>query len=444
MTAPDTTDLVDMTGLTGLTGISGVQLAGRTVDITFDGSVVNTIRPHDPGTSENMLDLRGYSVLPATADPHAHLDKSRSWDLVNPPVGDLPGAVDAWSAAAARFSEEDILTRARGTALSMLAAGTTAVRSHVDVYPDAITGTDPFRGIRAVDQLRRELEGMTTLQIVALIPASTPVSRVAQLVAGALDTGADLVGGAPHLAHDPLSQTDALIDAAEAHAVGCDLHIDEFTEVGAAGSPNARTSRTQTIHRYAERVTGWPEGRDRAAGHCCRLSGMTAAELDTTAVELRAAHIPVIALPATNLYLQASDSRGIAPVTALREKGVRVAAGGDNVADPFNPTGRADALETASLLITAAHQTPDQALGLVTTDARAAMNLPPAGPTPGARADLLCVRSPGPRSAGTAGPAPSTASLIAAAPSDRVVISSGRLVARTTSVTTYPHLRPST
>ncbi|MEJ6550456.1 amidohydrolase family protein [Corynebacterium sp. USCH3] len=423
--APGTPDTSDTSAPTRLAGVSGVRLAGETVDITFDGAVVGTVRPHDPDTTASMLDLRGYSVLPATADPHAHLDKSRSWDLVNPPVGDLPGAVDAWSSASARFSQDDILTRARGTALSMLAAGTTAVRSHVDVYPDAApgTGADPFRGIRAVHRLRRELEGMMTLQIVALIPASTPDALITDLVAGALEAGADLVGGAPHLAADPLAQTDALVDAAEAHAVGCDLHIDEFTDL----------TRAQTIHRYAERVTGWPGSLDRAAGHCCRLSGMTAAELDTTAVELRAAHMPVIALPATNLYLQASDSRGIAPLSILRRNGVRVAAGGDNIADPFNPTGRADALETAALLVTAAHQTPDQALDLVTSHARAVMGLPPGGPTPGARAELLCVRT-----AGT-----SAASLIAAAPSDRVVISAGRLVARTTSTTTYPHLRPS-
>lgn len=441
------TEIPGITDVTGLTGVSGVRLAGRTVDITFDGPLVGTVRPHNPGASEGLLDLCGYSIVPATADPHAHLDKSRSWDLVNPPVGDLPGAVDAWSMAAARFSQDDILARARDTALSMLAAGTTAVRSHVDVYPhpvaDTVTGTDPFRGIRAVNQLRQELDGVMTLQIVALIPASTPNLEISRVVTGALDAGADLVGGAPHLAEEPIAQTDALIDAAEAHAVGCDLHIDEFTEIDPTsfGAP-----RVQTIHHYAERVTGWPEGRDRAAGHCCRLSGMTASELDATAVELRAAHMPVIALPATNLYLQASGSRGIAPLTALREKGVRVGAGGDNVADPFNPTGRADALETAALLITAAHQTPDQALDLVTADARAAMGLPSAGPVPGARADLLCLRTPDDWRTDSTVSTDSTDSavpLIASAPSDRVVFSAGRLVARTTSMTTYPHLRPS-
>ena len=39
-----------------------------------------------------------------------------------------------------------------------------------------------------------------------------------------------------------------------------------------------------------------------------------------------------------------------------------VAAGADNIRDPFNPLGRTDPLETASLLAAAAHLTPAQAL----------------------------------------------------------------------------------
>ncbi|MGO1380038.1 amidohydrolase family protein [Corynebacterium sp. AOP36-E1-14] len=447
MTVTKMTTKTTKTQTAGIAGIAGVLLDGAPVDITFDGPLVDDVRPHVDGTVPvGHVDLRGYTVLPATADPHAHLDKSRSWDLVNPPVGDLPGAVAAWAAAASGFTEDDILARARDTALSMLAAGTTAVRTHVDVYPDTTSGStgptgatpDAFRGVRALHRLRWELSGVMALQIVALVPPSTPVTAVGDLVAGALEAGADLVGGAPHLAGDPLAQTDALVDAAETHHLGCDLHVDEYT-----GS-NTGHHRTATIHRYAERVTGWPAGRDRAAGHCCHLADLAEladpSELTATTDELVAADMPVIALPATNLYLQDAASRAIAPLSVLRAKGVRVAAGGDNVADPFNPTGRGDALETAALLVTAAHQTPTEALDLVTSDARNVMGLPPAGPTTGAVADLLCVRNPANPTAPTT-TAPSTTSLIAAAPSDRVVITAGRLVAHTTSTTTFPHLR---
>jgi cytosine deaminase len=430
-----------------LHGIAGVQLygapTGQLVDITVDGTTVTEVLPHDPSRMRaatvdgSWLDLHGYTVFPAAADPHTHLDKALSHDLVNPPAGDLDGAISSWVAAADGFTEEDILDRARCAARLMLAQGTTAARTHVDVYP--AEGPDlsdaPYRGIRALTRLREELTGLMTLQIVALVPAHTPDDQLTELTLGALDSGADLVGGAPHLAGDPLGQTDTLLDVAEARGVGCDLHTDEFL-AGSAGD------RTQTVHRYAERVTGWPADRIRGAGHCCRLSQMDEAELADTASSLKDAGIHVIALPATNLYLQGGDGppgprgRGIAPLTALRDHGVAVAAGGDNIRDPFNPTGRGDPLETASLLVTAAHQTPEQAIDLVTVGARAALGLPPAGPVPGQTADLLCIRAPDTPGHATA------ATFLAAAPADRTVISGGRLAAQTTLTTHLPDLRP--
>ena len=58
--------------------------------------------------------------------------------------------------------------------------------------------------------------------------------------------------------------------------------------------------------------------------------------------------------------------------------GVRapVFLGADNLRDAFNPLGRADPLETASLLAAAAHLPPDQALAAVSADAWTAMGRP--------------------------------------------------------------------
>ena len=47
--------------------------------------------------------------------------------------------------------------------------------------------------------------------------------------------------------------------------------------------------------------------------------------------------------------------RAVTAVKALRDAGVNVAAGADNLQDPFNLVGRADPLETAGLMIMAAH-----------------------------------------------------------------------------------------
>ena len=76
-----------------------------------------------------------------------------------------------------------------------------------------------------------------------------------------------------------------------------------------------------------------------------------------------------------------------------------------------------------ALLITAAHQNPDTATDLVTSEARAVLGLEPAGPVVGARADLVAIRGA------------DLTEVIATAPADRVVIVNGAPVARTESTT---------
>jgi cytosine deaminase len=361
-----------------------------------------TLAGGHPG--EAGLDLSGYLLMTAPAEPHAHLDKALSWDALQPELGDLNDAIDTWRDGSSNFDEESFRHRARSAALNLLRNGTTAVRTHVDV----LMGDDPLRGVRAVDAVRRELREVMDIELVALLKAYSGV----ELLHAALDAGADLVGGSPHSAPDPHGELARLLGAAEARGVGTDLHTDEFLH-----------GDHHTIAAYAERAGRWPAGRVRTASHCTRLGTMTAVELNALTPLIATAGMGVVANPITNLYLQGRDTpaatpRGITAVAALRAAGVTVAAGADNVRDPFNPLGRSDALETAMLAVIAGHVHPEVAIAMVTDDARAVLGLPRAGPTVGARAELLAVR-------GTSVP-----DVIANAPADRVVIHDGCVVSR--------------
>lgn len=390
--------------------LRGARLAdGSIVDIRLDDGVVSEVTSArsgvtgsgSGGASADSLELDGFLVVTAPAEPHAHLDKARSWDAANPEFGDLVKAVDSWRAFSANATEDDIFERALAQATAMLQLGTTAVRTHVDM----LGGDDPLRGARALIRVRERLTGLMDVQLVALGGEWTADATFE----GALDLGVDLMGGAPHLAGDPLAEVARAVAIADRRSVPIDLHTDESLH------------GPITIREYARLTRG--RAQPVSAGHCVRLGTLEADELAEVIAEVLASDMGIISLPITNLYLQgwehpSSTPRGLTALRALLDAGVRVGAGADNVRDPFNPVGRGDALETASLLVTAGHLDLFEAIAAVTDGARSVMSLPPAGPTPGARAELLAVR------------ADSLGEAIATASHDRYVIHEGRLVAR--------------
>lgn len=396
----------------GLTLRNATVADGSQVDVVVRDGLVRAVTPalavtptglhHDLDTAS--LDLTGFVLLPAAVDAHAHLDKAGSWDAINPPMGDLRMAIDAWRAYSATMTEDDVADRARRQVLAMLAQGTTAIRSHVDVR----YGDDPALNARAVLRVRDELADLVDLELVALAGPETPDHAVDEV----LDLGIDLVGGAPHLAPDSRADLKRLLAIAERRGVGIDLHVDE-----ALDGP-------VTLDAFAVAVRGWSQ--NVSAGHCVRLGTLPDHERARVISEVAASDIGIIANPITNLYLQgwqhqSSVPRGLTPARELIDAGVRFAAGADNVQDPFNPLGRSDALETAMLLVVAGHLTAGEAYAAVSSGGRSVMRLPAAGPTVGARADLLAVRGR------------SLVEVVATAPPDRLVFRAGRLVARTTS-----------
>ncbi len=389
---------------------------GSLVDLRITDGIVREIAPAASVVDEQgSLDLDGWLLLAAPAEPHAHLDKAATYDAIRPPLGDLPSAIAAWVEHVPQLTVDSVAERARAQALTMLGHGTTAVRTHADVHPGAGTV-----GVEALVRVREELAGLVDVQVVAFPHWRTDDDEIA----AALDLGVDLVGGAPHHAADPLAEVERMVAFAEKYGVGLDLHVDE------------RLDGPVTLDHYARLVAQRP-GLSGTASHCVRLGTLPEQQRDAVVAEVRRADLAVVALPATNLYLQGRGHptpvpRGLTALRELLDAGVRVAAGADNVRDPFNPLGRSDAFETAALLVLAAHLGPEEAWHLVTDGARSAMGLPQAGPRVGARADLLAV------------PASSLVEAIAIAPADRVVLRAGVVVARTSTVRTVaaPSPRP--
>ena len=399
----------------------GVGADGSRVDVRVDpgSGVIAEVGGALAGRpGEEVVACEGMVVLPAPAEPHAHLDKALSAQAAPNPAGDLAGAITAWMAYRPQLTHEDMARRAHTAALELVAHGTTAVRTHVDVGPGI-----ELRAVEAVCGLRDQLAGLLDLQVVALAkPLSGPDGALGRrLLDQALDAGADVAGGCPHLEEDPAAATRAVLDRAEAHGVPVDLHTDEQLQ-----------STVLHVEVLIEEVSDRGFEHGVTASHCVSLGVLAPADQQRLAVALAAAGIAVVALPQTNLYLQARDRptappRGLTALRALLDAGATLAAGADNVRDPFCSMGRSDPLETAALLVMAGHLSPQEAYAAVSDGARAAMGLPPVELRAGAPAELLAVRGF------------DLPDALARASEHRTVVHRGHVVARTAFET---HLTP--
>ncbi len=362
-------------------------------------------------TVEGSEDLRGWLVLPAMAEPHAHLDKALTADEVPNPKGDLRGAIDAWEVAAqaGQFSHEYTVERATRALELLLVHGVTAVRSHVNVTPS--TGAS---NVSALREAADSLAGLMDVEIVALTgtPMVGPGSREhVRVLHDAVDAGVDLIGGCPNHQPDPGQHISNVLSLASSTKLNIDLHTDETLDPSVL-----------TLRELARQVDESGFEGTVTASHCVSL-GMQPPDVQTAvATEVASAGIAVIPLPQTNLFLQGRDDpvatpRGLTAVDTLVGAGVLVAAGADNVQDPFNLVGRSDPLETAALMVMAGHRLPADAFEMVSNNARAVMSLPAVNFEPGDPADFLAIDAPTLRGA------------IADAPMSRRVFRRGRLVA---------------
>ncbi|MFF8385705.1 amidohydrolase family protein [Streptomyces kanasensis] len=369
--------------------LSGARLTdGRTVDVRLSSGRIEAVgTPGSLGAHGARVDLAGYLLLPAPAEPHAHADTALS--------GDVPGPVP--------YAAEDVQRRATQATLLQLGHGATALRAHV-----RIGDVQGLASLEAVLQARRSLRGLADLTAVAVPRLLTGVAGADGLamLRDAVKMGASVVGGCPDLDPDPAGYVEAVLEVAAEHGCPVDLHTD--------GDDPAR------LARLAAMAGGLRPGV--SIGPCGALSHPPADARARVADQLAAAGVTVVCLPQGGC--SGTEVRGAAPVRLLRSAGVRIAAGSGALRDVANPVGRGDPLEAAYLLVSQGGLRPAEAYGAVSEAAREAMGLPAVRVEAGFPAELLAVR--GERLAGVLSLAYS-----------RIVVHRGRVVARTSAVREY-------
>ena len=389
-----------------------VDKPGHFFDVTVTAEKISAINlstdsvdgvEHHP----QIIDAKGGLLTTSLAEPHAHLDKAFLSERIANPTGDLMGAINAMESNRHMLTIEDTITRAERAVRLMVSNGVTAIRTHADV-----TEWNSLDSIEALTEVRNRTRDIVEMQIVALLgwPLSGDLGQ-ANLTLGkkAIKLGADILGGCPHLDSDPVGSNIALLQLATELGCPLDLHTDEHTD-----------EKRISLEDLADRVIATRFKNEVTASHCVSLGMQNQNDQKRISEKVALANIGVITLPHTNLFLQGRDNavappRGLTAVKALRTAGVRVAAGADNLQDPFNPVGTGDPLETASLLVLAAHQLPEDAFAAISNTAKSVMGLPETQLKIGDLANLMLT------------PAGSIREAIANRTSRQMVMSLGRL-----------------
>lgn len=334
---------------------------GRLVRLAIlDGRFESIIPMSEAPACEVALDLQGQLVLPTLIDGHLHLDKT----LLGLPW--MPHA--AGPTRASRIETElqlmptlalSAAERAAHLIRTCAAQGTGALRTHVDVEP-----RNGLKALEGVLEARQAHGDWAQIQIVAF--PQTGVMRAPgtlELLDSAIAAGADLVGGMDpcEVDSDPAGQLNGIFSIAHRRGVGVDVHLHEGDELGLF-SIREICKRTRALGMQG-RVT---VSHGFCLGHVPESRARATADL--------------MAEAGVHLVTHGAASHPLPPITLLREQGVTVFAGNDNVRDIWSPYGTGDMLERAALIGWRADWRTDAqmlgALELATSDAARAMQLP--------------------------------------------------------------------
>jgi cytosine deaminase len=379
---------------------------GRIVDIAVSGGKIVAVAPtrQSYGSIREIRDLGRRLVLPGLVEGHIHLDKcfiGDDWKPHRPCTAGFDVRERVRFEKEALANAKPIAVRAAALIDLCVSHGTTQMRSHVDV--DAQVGLRHFEQILAVRDAHRD---KLSVQLVAFPQSGILTSPgTTDLLEQAIRAGADLVGGLDPVGHDgnAAGHLDVVFGIAERLGVGIDIHLHDGGLEGI----------TQ-IEEITRRTKAMALGGKVTISHAYALGEVS------PDVARRTAHL--LAEAGVAILTNGPGARPFPPVLLLRDAGVNVFFGNDNIRDSWWPYGDGDLLERAMLVgYRSGFNTDEQlaaAFDMITASAAHALGLKDYGLTAGGRADFLVLDAQHVQEA------------VVARPKPRDVYKNGRLVAR--------------
>jgi cytosine/adenosine deaminase-related metal-dependent hydrolase len=375
--------------------------AGQHIGVAADGRIAVIAGGAAP-PARQVLDAAGDLALPALADAHLHLDKTL-FGLPWIPHAAGPTRMSRIETDARVLPGLPLPAADRAAALIRrgLGHGTVHLRSHADITPEF-----GLTALEATLAARDAFAGACTIQVVAFPQAGVMRAQgMPALLEAALRMGADLLGGLDpcEVDRDPKGQLDALFGLAERCGVGLDIHLHEPGEMGLF-------SLTEFCARV--RAHGMQGRATISHGFC--LGGIAESKQQAAAAMMAEAGVA--------LATHGAGGAALPPLGLLRDAGVAILCGNDNMRDTWGPYGTADMLERAAIIGWRADWRTDERLhqlfAMIGAEAAAPLGVAEHGLAVGLPATFFTL------------PAEGVPEAIAQHPPRRLVLFRGRLVAR--------------
>ena len=377
---------------------------GSRHDIEVEGGRIAALLPASTTVAgADTVDLSGTLVLPPLVDGHIHLDKT----LLGLPW--VPNQ-SAGNRVADRIEAERRVRAARtvpefetGSNLvrQIVASGTLHMRSHVDI--DNQLG---LKNLHEVLKIREHFRDLVTIEIVAFPQSGILRSPgTEELLDEAIAQGADLVGGLDPVGIDGNldGHLDAIFAIAQRRGAGVDIHLHDGGEAGLA-----------QILAIAQRA--------EATGLQGKVVVSHAFALGSVATDSAARAADTLARAGVAIMSHGPGGATNPPLKLLREHGVEVFGGSDNIRDAWSPFGNGDMLDRAMQISYRANFRHDEELALafdmVTAAAARILGLADYGLRVGGPADFVTVE------------ASTLAEAVATRRRRSLVVKAGRIVAK--------------
>ena len=340
----------------GILLIGATTADGATVDVRIDGDRIAAVGHLERLPTDQVQDLAGFLLLPARPSPTPTSTRR------SPPIG-CPTHRRPARRHRRHGKPAAVAHRTRTSSTGPDAPRCPAWRNGDHRDPDARRSEQRHRAARHGGPRRgRETSWPTSSTSrssrSSRCPPPDSLGRsTGPCCARRLAMGADIVGGCPHLDDDRTGCLDACLEVAAEPERPIDLHTDETLDPEVLG---LRDFAPAGRRRPGSPTAPPPATASASACRTSTRSTRVAAEVAEAGRRGRdpAADQPVPAGPCT----RSATPRGLTAIRPLLDAGVTVAAGADNLQDPFNTMGRADPLETAALLVMVGHLLPDEAL----------------------------------------------------------------------------------